>query len=74
MTTEDVDKWIKEDPPRRHEPEQSENGFVRTAVSQPLPVPTLEEMEDATFVLGDFGTGKRRTICQRLGRALIMRI
>ncbi|KAG8801672.1 hypothetical protein FRC17_006589, partial [Serendipita sp. 399] len=55
LTTEDIDKCVENDPPRRHPPEMSEDGIVRVAASQPLPMISNEEALKATYVLGDFG-------------------
>ncbi|KAF4591315.1 hypothetical protein EYR40_009918 [Pleurotus pulmonarius] len=54
-TTRDIEKWIKEDPPRRNPPELSSDGVIRSAVSQPMKLPSEEEALRATYVLADFG-------------------
>ncbi|KZT00297.1 kinase-like protein [Laetiporus sulphureus 93-53] len=56
MGTEDIERWIAEDPPRHHEPERSQGTIICTAVSQPLPMMPMEEALRATYLLGDFGT------------------
>ncbi|KAG8832213.1 hypothetical protein FRC17_001749 [Serendipita sp. 399] len=55
LTTEEIDRCVEDDPPRRHPPEMSEDGVVHVAVSQPLPMVSMEEAMRATYVLGDFG-------------------
>jgi serine/threonine protein kinase len=40
---DDIDAILAADPPRLNPPEQSVDGIVRTAVSQPLPLPSLED-------------------------------
>lgn len=57
MKTSDVERWLTEEPPRRHPPETSYDGVVQAAVSQHLPMISEEEALEATYVLGDFGTG-----------------
>lgn len=57
-TTEDINTWIKEDPPRRNPPEMSSDGIVRSAVSQPLKLPSDEEALRAMYVLSDFRCGE----------------
>ncbi|KAG1845083.1 kinase-like protein [Suillus subalutaceus] len=57
MSTADLDKLLKSNPSCRHPPEESHDGMMQTAVSQPLPVPTLEEAMQRTFILADFGSG-----------------
>ncbi|KDQ25190.1 hypothetical protein PLEOSDRAFT_159843 [Pleurotus ostreatus PC15] len=54
-TTSDIEKWIQEDPPRRNPPELSSDGVLRSAVSQPMKLPSEEEALRATYVLADFG-------------------
>lgn len=58
LSVEEIENIIKSDPPRRHDPEMSYDGTVSSAVSQPLPMPTLEEAMKRTFVLADFGSGR----------------
>ncbi|KAF8323237.1 kinase-like protein [Clavulina sp. PMI_390] len=54
-TSEDIEEWMANDPPRRNEPEFSDDGVMQSAVSQPLPIISEEEVLQATYVLGDFG-------------------
>ncbi|KAJ7035842.1 kinase-like protein [Mycena alexandri] len=55
LETTDIERWIKEDPSRRHPPEMSQDGIVQAAVSQPLPMISDELASRATYVLSDFG-------------------
>ncbi|KDQ25197.1 hypothetical protein PLEOSDRAFT_1046229, partial [Pleurotus ostreatus PC15] len=57
-TKEDIDKWVKWDPPRRNPPEMSSDGIVQSAVSQPMKLPSEEEAFKATYVLSDFGSAQ----------------
>ncbi|KAJ7231858.1 kinase-like protein [Mycena haematopus] len=55
LDTTDMERWMKEDPSRRHPPEMSEDGIVQAAVSQPLPMISDEFARRATYILSDFG-------------------
>ncbi|KAJ7748548.1 kinase-like protein [Mycena maculata] len=55
LETADIERWMKEDPSRRHPPEMSQDGVVQAAVSQPLPMISDELARRATYVLSDFG-------------------
>ncbi|KAG8808162.1 subtilisin-like serine protease, partial [Serendipita sp. 399] len=55
LTTEEIDKCVESEPPRRHPPEMSKDRIVHVAVSQPLPIISYDEALTATYVLGDFG-------------------
>ncbi|KAK0455646.1 kinase-like protein [Desarmillaria tabescens] len=55
ISMDDFDKLLMSDPPRRHVPEASHDGLVEATVSQPLPIPTLQEAMQRTFVVADFG-------------------
>ncbi len=59
LTTDDFDALVASDPPRRHPPEASpyDGLSVQAAVSQPLPLPTLQEAMQLNFLLADFGSG-----------------
>lgn len=57
LTTADIERWLAEDPSRYHAEEQSLEGVVQAAVSQPLPPISRDEALRATFVLADFGMG-----------------
>ncbi|KAK0448897.1 kinase-like protein [Desarmillaria tabescens] len=58
MSTSDFDELLTSDPPRRHDPELSYEGLVTVAVSQPLPIPTLQEAMQRTFLVADFGSAQ----------------
>ncbi|KAF8152886.1 kinase-like protein [Mycena galopus ATCC 62051] len=55
LETTDLERWMEEDPSRRHPPEMSQDGIVQAAVSQPLPMISDELARRATYVLSDFG-------------------
>ncbi|KAG0703067.1 kinase-like protein [Suillus ampliporus] len=54
VSNSDIDKLLESDPSRRHPPEESYDGMMQAAVSQPLPMPTLQEAMGGTFVLASF--------------------
>ncbi|KAJ7067380.1 kinase-like protein, partial [Mycena amicta] len=56
LNTADIERWMKEDPSRRHPPEKSDDGIVQAAVSQPLPMISDKLARRATYILSDFGT------------------
>ena len=58
LSKDDIDQVLDKDPPRLHEPEMSQDGPVRAAVSQPLPMISADEAMTSTFLLADFGSGK----------------
>ncbi|KAF8874333.1 kinase-like protein [Infundibulicybe gibba] len=58
MSTEALDELLATDPSRRHPPEVSSDGMVQAAVSQPLPIPTLEAAMKRNYVLADFGSAQ----------------
>lgn len=58
LSREDLQKWLISDPSRRNPPEKSFESIVQSAVSQPLPMPSLEDVAARSFVLADFGNGK----------------
>lgn len=58
MSSNEIDQLLKQDPSRLHQPEMSQNGLIRAAVSQPLPMLSLDEAMVSTFLLADFGSGK----------------
>ena len=72
MSTADIDAILAADPPRLNPPEQSVNGMVRSAVSQPLPLPSLEDAMTRTYVLSDFGSGE--SLPQSLRMALTVHV
>ncbi|KAF8874331.1 kinase-like domain-containing protein [Infundibulicybe gibba] len=62
MSTAVLDEFLASDPPRRHPPEASSDGVVQAAVSQPLPIPTLQDAMERTYVLADFGSSQPTSI------------
>ncbi|KAJ7155191.1 kinase-like domain-containing protein [Mycena filopes] len=59
LTTEEILRAnIASTPALRHAPEQSVNGFVEAAISQPIPAPTIEEALTGSFALADFGSAQ----------------
>ncbi len=64
LTTDGFDALVASDPPRRHPPEASHDGLlVQAAVSQPLPLPTLQEAMQLNILLADFGSGNFQKLC-----------
>ena len=59
LDKDEIDRLFASDPSKRHPPEISADGVMHAAVSQPLPIPTIEEAMNSTFVLADFGSGKQ---------------
>ncbi|KAK0464509.1 kinase-like protein [Desarmillaria tabescens] len=55
LSTDDFDKLLASDPSRRH---ASHDGSVQAAVSQPLPIPTLQDAMKQNFLVGDFGSAQ----------------
>ena len=53
-----IDALLAADPPRHNPPEESWDSIVQSAVSQPLPQPSLEEAMTRTYVVSDFGSGE----------------
>ncbi|KAG1875565.1 kinase-like protein, partial [Suillus subalutaceus] len=53
MSNSDIDDLLESDPSRRYPPEESYDGRMQAAVSQPLPVPTLQEAMQRTFILAN---------------------
>jgi len=56
-TTDAIDTWVKENPPRTHAPEHSLKKMVSAFLSQPLPPPTLDALPSCNFKLADFSNG-----------------
>ncbi|KAG6875820.1 hypothetical protein C0993_007255, partial [Termitomyces sp. T159_Od127] len=54
MSDEEITSLLISDPSRRHDPEDSPDGIVQAAVSQPFPLPSFDEAMERTFLLGDF--------------------
>jgi serine/threonine protein kinase len=59
ITQADIAALIERDPSRRHPPEESWECVVQAAVSQPLPLPSLSEAMNRTYMVSDFGSGKQ---------------
>ncbi|KAF9030184.1 kinase-like protein [Hymenopellis radicata] len=58
ITDEEIEDFLVKNPPRRHDPEMSEEGIVQSAVSQTFPPISMEDAATATYVLADFGTAQ----------------
>ncbi|KAK0226966.1 kinase-like protein [Armillaria nabsnona] len=58
LSNEDIRMLLESDPSRRHQAEASYDGIVHAAVSQPLPLPTIEGFAKRTFVLGNLGSAQ----------------
>ncbi|KAI0076267.1 kinase-like protein [Panus rudis PR-1116 ss-1] len=58
LDTEGIDRLLESQPSRKHFPEESYDGIVQSAVSQPLPMPSLQEAASRTFVVADFGNAQ----------------
>ena len=56
-STEAIDTWFKENPPRTYAPERSLNKMVSAYVSQSLPSPLLDALLSCNFKLADFSSG-----------------
>jgi serine/threonine-protein kinase SRPK3 len=56
-STEAIDTWLKENPPRTYAPERSLNKMVTAYVSQSFPPPPLDALASCNFKLADFGSG-----------------
>ncbi|THH30829.1 hypothetical protein EUX98_g3364 [Antrodiella citrinella] len=66
LTTSQIDQILVTDPPRRHDPEISHEGtIIQSAVSQPLPIISLDEAQSANFLLADFGCAQPSTLHDR---------
>ena len=58
VSTAEIQKLVASEPALLHPPEASHDGIVQAAVSQPLPVPALDEAMKRTYVVADFGSGR----------------
>jgi hypothetical protein len=56
-TTEAIDTWVRENPPRTYAPERSLNKMVSAYVSQSFPPPSLDALPSCNFKLADFSSG-----------------
>lgn len=67
LTTEDnLRAFLAMTPARRHPPEQSWDYLVEAAVSQPLQPLTLEQVSSGSFMIADFGSGRRSHVVDRM--------
>ncbi|KAF9018564.1 kinase-like protein [Hymenopellis radicata] len=55
ITDQEIEDFLLKNPPRRHDPEMSDEGIVQSAVSQTFPPISMEEAAKATYLLADFG-------------------
>ncbi|KAG5643253.1 hypothetical protein DXG03_001263 [Asterophora parasitica] len=55
MTTAEIEKWLEVNPPRRNPPEMSKHEMIQSAVSQPLPMISVEDAQTIKFSLYIFG-------------------
>jgi len=60
-TTDDFASLAAADPPQLNPPEYSWECTVQTAVSQPLPLPSISEAITRTFLVADFGSAQSST-------------
>jgi len=56
-TTDTIDNWVTENPPRTYPPERSLNKMVSAFLSQSFPPPTLDVLPSCNFKLADFSNG-----------------
>ena len=56
-STEAIDTWLRENPPRTYAPERSLKKMVSVYVSQSLPSPLLDALSSCNFKLADFSSG-----------------
>ena len=56
-TTDAIDNWFMQNPPRTYPPERSLNKMVSAFLSQSFPPPTLDELPSCNFKLADFSNG-----------------
>src|ERR1700733_9178535 len=56
-TTEAIDTWVRENPPRTYAPERSLNKMVSAFVSKSLPPPSIDALSSCNFKLADFSSG-----------------
>ncbi|KAF5380301.1 hypothetical protein D9757_007937 [Collybiopsis confluens] len=58
LSRHDIDALLLSDPSRRNPPEASLDGLVSSAVTQPLPVPSLDDAVKCDYLLADFGSAQ----------------
>ncbi|KAG5643645.1 hypothetical protein DXG03_000571 [Asterophora parasitica] len=56
MTTAEIEKLLQDNPPRRNPPEMSKHEMIQSAVSQPLPMISVEDALTRNFTSADFGS------------------
>ena len=56
-TTETINTWVRENPPRTYAPERSLKKMVSAFVSQSLPPPSFDALASCNFKLADFSSG-----------------
>ncbi|KAF8911091.1 kinase-like domain-containing protein [Gymnopilus junonius] len=57
-TSDAINNWVTENPPRTYPPERSLNKMVSAFLSQSFPPPTFEELPSCNFKLADFSTAQ----------------
>jgi hypothetical protein len=63
-TTEAIDTWVRENPPRTYAPERSLNKMVSASVAQSFPLPTIDALPSCNFILADFSNGNAQNDLQ----------
>jgi serine/threonine-protein kinase SRPK3 len=56
-STDAIDTWLEENPPRTYAPERSVKKMVTAYVSQSFPPPSLDALASCNFKLADFSSG-----------------
>ena len=59
LTNDHFLSLTKADPPRLHAPQESWDCFIQAAISQPLPLPSLSDAMERTYIVADFGSGEQ---------------
>lgn len=63
LSRQDIDAILSSDPSRRNPPEASLDGIVSSAVTQPLPAPSLDDAMKCKYLIADFGNGMKFHSC-----------
>ncbi|KAJ3897945.1 kinase-like protein [Lentinula edodes] len=58
LSRQDIDATLVSNPPRRNPPEASMDGAVCSAVTQPLPPPSLDDAMKCEYLIADFGSAQ----------------
>ncbi|KAK7051340.1 hypothetical protein VNI00_004840 [Paramarasmius palmivorus] len=58
LTCEEISSILRSDPSRRQAAEASWDGIVHAALSQPLPMPVIQDFAERSFILGDLGSAQ----------------